>query len=107
MIDFLFSICPLEISEFLNTIQKEVSGLRNTNHEKTVDFKCNLRKGKMVSEKLSTQRKEIVLQEKNNMFQKRKSVRVTTFKILGMELHFSPTYKFMLKGYFLIENFSF
>ena len=44
----------LEI-ELLNTVQREASRLKNANHKKGVDFKCNLRKRKIVSIKLPTQ----------------------------------------------------
>ena len=41
--------------ELLNTVQKEASGLKNANRKKGVDFKCNLRKRKIISIKLPTQ----------------------------------------------------
>lgn len=51
----------LEI-ELLNTVQKEASGLKNANHKKGVDVKCNMRKRKIISIKLLLKGREKMLQ---------------------------------------------
>lgn len=82
----------LEISEFLNTVQKEASGLRNTNYKKkkTVHFKYGLRKRKITSDKLSIQGEgNSAARKKITWFtREKKSTRVMTFKILEYSHNF-------------------